>query len=147
MRISKDVKPLGRKLFVRLRSEKERGGLLIPQTGKEWKQPVIEAEVLSVGPEVREVEVGDVALIQGHAGKWMDGSMMTDDPDLTHRIIDEDDVHAIIGQFCIFCAKRSDVFEGNSTEDFNEFLRKVFCYDCRKYTVTIPEANAAVGVV
>lgn len=81
-------------IVVRLRESKALPmGLISVSIGKEWKQDQIECDVVGVGPWVDEVAVGDVVIIEGHAGKWLDaGTWDENDKGTTYRILKTDDI-------------------------------------------------------
>lgn len=92
------VKPLQDRILVKRRDaeEKTKGGIIIPETGKE--KP-LEAEVIAVGPGKRnddgkliepEVKKGDRILI----GKWAGNEINLDGEE--HLILKEDEILAVI---------------------------------------------------
>ncbi len=67
--------------------------LISVDVGKTWAKDQLEAEVVGVGPAVRDVQVGDVLLITGEAGRWMDaGTWDPADRDNTYRHMREDEL-------------------------------------------------------
>lgn len=91
-----NVKPVGSKLYVKLSIEKEsKSGLVLVKKKAEWQEETILAEVVAVGPDfsLQDVAPGKVVLIMGHAGRWLDPELTTD-PEVTHRIIEQDEVIA-----------------------------------------------------
>ena len=92
------VKPLQDRILVKRRDaeEKTKGGIIIPETGKE--KP-LEAEVIAVGPGKKnddgkliepEVKKGDRILI----GKWAGNEINLDGEE--HLILKEDEILAVI---------------------------------------------------
>lgn len=99
-----NYRPMGNRIVIKVltRSEVEVGGIKLAvargvnQFGKgpkEWESDVLRAEIVRVGPDVQSVEEGQVVIIPGASGRWMDFDIhgTTD----THRICDEDEVLAI----------------------------------------------------
>ncbi len=56
--------PIRNLLLVKLRPESETGTLIVVRS----ERPAKQAEVIAVGPEVRDVKVGDVAIVNSLTG-------------------------------------------------------------------------------
>lgn len=66
--------------------------LISVDVGKTWAKDQLEAEVMAVGPDVTEVQVGDILVVTGEAGHWMDrGTFDPEDKDSTYRHLRESD--------------------------------------------------------
>lgn len=89
------IRPIGQNILVKLKHRESSVGLTIPDKAKRWQEKTLECEVVSIGPYVRSIEVGEVVMIEGHSGKWIDQEL-TDDPTETYRMIDRSDVIAIL---------------------------------------------------
>lgn len=89
------IHPTNSNIFVKLLHRKpvESGGveLLIPDKNKRWQEDVLECEVVRCGPFAREVEPGDVVIIEGSSGKWIDNDL-TPDPTEKYRMIDQSEI-------------------------------------------------------
>lgn len=67
-------------------------GLISVDVGKTWAKDQMEAEVMGIGPDVTELQVGDVIVITGEAGRWMDaGTWDPEDRDGVYRHMRESD--------------------------------------------------------
>ena len=89
------IKPIGTNILVRLNHRKEVAGLLIPDKAKRWQESTLEAEVIAVGPHVASVEPGDIVIIEGHAGKWIDPGL-AGDPTEIFRMITKPDILLVV---------------------------------------------------
>jgi co-chaperonin GroES (HSP10) len=67
------LEPLGNRILVRLRALPEKTGLIIRVDRNESAR---EADVISVGPEVRDVEAGQVVLVSTLAGQAVGDSII-----------------------------------------------------------------------
>lgn len=67
----KTIEPLRGNVFVRLidKERQEVSGLVIVNQEYDDRKTFCQAEVITVGPEVREVMPGDVVVVNGYAGK------------------------------------------------------------------------------
>lgn len=85
-------------IIIKIREQKELPcGLIAVNTGKVWAKDQLEAEVTHVGPYVEEVKVGDIVLIEGDAGRWIDpGTVDPEDKTTTYRMITEDSILGVI---------------------------------------------------
>lgn len=99
-----DYKPLGSRVLVKVltRSEIEVGGITLAlargvnkygKAPKETDEQILRCEVLKKGDSALDVEIGDVVIIAGYAGRWLDADLV--DGPQTHRIVDEADILAI----------------------------------------------------
>lgn len=99
-----NYKPLGSRILVKVRttSEVTVGGITLAvakgvnKFGKakhEFDEQVLACEVLKTGDAVDDVAAGDIVIIPGYAGKWVDRDLVNA-PE-THRIVDIADVIAI----------------------------------------------------
>lgn len=94
-----NYRPLGDRLIVRLLGKPKVTvagmELTIARVGKkEWEDEVVWAEVVARGQDVKEVEIGEVVIMAGHAGKWVDYDIHAGD-ERTHRVIDFMDALAV----------------------------------------------------
>lgn len=85
------IQPTNSNILVKLNHRGEIAGLMIPDKAKRWQENTIACEVIATGPLVREVEVGETVIVEGHAGKWLEPRLMPE-PDETYRMIDQSDV-------------------------------------------------------
>lgn len=99
-----NYKPLGSRVIVRIISKTEvkiagqtltiaRGVNKYGSASKEWEDTVLSAEVIKVGPDSKDIAGGDVVILPGYAGKWIDSDIAGSAE--THRIVDEADILAI----------------------------------------------------
>lgn len=90
------IKPLGSKLLVKLLPLYSGHKLTLINNQKHYEQ-MRDAEVIAVGPKVREVKPGDKVMFRGHVGKWVDdpavGGLYTAEP--LYRSVEEEDVLAV----------------------------------------------------
>mgnify|MGYP000241769415 CR=1 FL=1 len=82
-------KPLKDRVFVSYTEEVEKtaGGLYVPETAREKPQ---QGKVEAVGPEVKEVKVGDTVLFDKYSGSKVKVN------DKEHLIIKEEDILGIV---------------------------------------------------
>jgi co-chaperonin GroES (HSP10) len=94
------IKLRNRNIIVKLREQKELScGLIKVNKSKHWQEEQYEAEVVNVGPNVDEVAVGDLVIISGEAGKWLDpGVVDPTDLETTYRLVTESDILCAITQ-------------------------------------------------
>lgn len=85
------INPTNSNVLVKLLHRGEVAGLMIPDKAKRWQESMIECEVVVAGPYAREVEPGDVIVIEGHAGKWIDKDLAPD-PTEIYRMIDQSEI-------------------------------------------------------
>ncbi len=85
------IYPTNSNIFVKLLHREEVAGLIIPDKAKRWQEKMIECEVEAIGPFVRDVAVGEIVVIEGSAGKWIDGDICPF-PTETYRMIDQSEV-------------------------------------------------------
>lgn len=94
------ITPTAGKVFVKLEHKKDTtaSGIKIVNTRKhEWEENTVLAEIVGKHPDDRDYEVGQVAVIRGEAGRWIDPSLVEDD-EFTYRIIDKEEIIAIVSQ-------------------------------------------------
>lgn len=89
------IKPTNINILIELLPRPEQAGLIIPEMQKRWQENRIEAKIIAKGPYVSSVEVGEVVLIEGSAGKWIDPGL-AGDPEKTFRFITKADIIAVI---------------------------------------------------
>lgn len=94
-----DYKPLGSRVIVRIitRGKVSVGGVDLQiarkVNHKEWSDECVWAEVIRAGASAVDVSVGDVIIMGGAAGKWLDKDLVkTED---TMRVIDESEALCI----------------------------------------------------
>jgi co-chaperonin GroES (HSP10) len=94
-----NITPVKGKLLIKLETLKgeTKSGIKLVNSKETWENETILAEIVSKHEDNRDVEVGDVIVICGHAGKWIDPELMQD-YDYTYRIIEESEVIAIANQ-------------------------------------------------
>lgn len=63
---------------------------------KEWDAQTLTGIAIEVGPDVRDVNVGDECVFRGDAGRWVDRDLVEESEGKTHRIMDESEVLAIV---------------------------------------------------
>ncbi len=75
--MAKRLEPYGARIVVKKLTEKERGGLIVPQLAQ--KRALI-GKVLHVGPEVDDIQAGDVILFAQYSGctPYMDAELMAE---------------------------------------------------------------------
>lgn len=89
------IKPLGRKVVVKLLPLYKGHQLVIASAARHYEQ-VRMAEVLGVGNRVQEVRVGDEVMFEGHVGKWIDDpAKIGYQTEPLYRAVDEDDILAV----------------------------------------------------
>lgn len=83
----------GNRIIVKiLPPEKLPLNLIAVDVGKTWAKDQLQAEVIVTGPDCTELQEGDVIVITGSAGSWIDrGVVNDDDRDSTYRHLTEDD--------------------------------------------------------
>ncbi len=94
-----NYKPLGSRVVVKiLHDDKVKvGGLMLtiasPGKKKEWDVETLRAQAIRCGPDVVHILEGDIIVMTGAAGRWLDFDLHgTSD---THRIVDEGEILAI----------------------------------------------------
>lgn len=99
-----NYKPLGSRVLIKVltRTEIEIAGITLAvsrgvnkygKAPKETDEQILHCEVLKKGDSALDVEIGDVVIIAGYAGRWIDADIA--DAPQTHRIVDESDILAI----------------------------------------------------
>jgi len=93
------IKPTANKLLVKLASQSDetKSGLKIVKKDEQWQEETVKAEILAKHDGVKDVEVGEVVLIAGHAGKWLDPGLIEEaDKGFIYRIIEADEIIAVL---------------------------------------------------
>lgn len=89
------IQPKRGHVLIRIKEfAKEQNGILVIHNKFKDEEPILFAEVVSVGPGVDQAETGDEVLIRGYAGKWVDKDIFGDE--FTYRIMEEDELLARI---------------------------------------------------
>lgn len=94
------ITPTAGKVFVKLEHKKDTtaSGIKIVNTRKhEWEENTVLAEIVGKHPDDQEIEVGQIAIIRGEAGRWIDPTLVEDD-EFTYRIIDKEEIIALVSQ-------------------------------------------------
>lgn len=100
-----NYRPLGNRVIVKILEKNQvsiagitlavaRGRDRAGNSTKEWADQCLWAEIMRTGPDVTAVEVGQVVVISGAAGKWLDKDLHTGS-DLTHRVVYDDEILCI----------------------------------------------------
>ena len=85
------IQPTTVNILVKILPRGESAGLLLPDGDKRWKEATLRAEIVAVGPFVNEVAPGEIIVMEGAAGKWIDKDL-TPDPAEIYRMITSNDI-------------------------------------------------------
>jgi co-chaperonin GroES (HSP10) len=94
-----NIMPVKGKLLVKVnkKSDETKSGLKLVRQGEVWQEETILAEVINKPVENKDVEIGDVVIIRGDAGRWID-PVLVEDNDYIYRIIDEEEIIAKVNK-------------------------------------------------
>lgn len=94
-----NIKPVSGKLLIKIEKlgEETKSGIKLVKQGPEWQNETLLAEVMAKPDDNKEVEAGQVILIRGDAGRWIDPELV-EDRDYTYRIIDKEEIIAVVEQ-------------------------------------------------
>jgi co-chaperonin GroES (HSP10) len=92
-----EFRPINDHLLIRLQKIKDetKSGLKLVQSKEDWQHETIIAEVMAITAEEKDVKVGDIVVIRGDAGRWIDPGLV-DDNEFTYRLIDKNEVLSIV---------------------------------------------------
>ena len=99
--ISTKVIPVANNMLVRCFKENKqetKSGLVVVKQDELWNRNFLECEILAVGKDVKDYRVGQIVLIKGHDGDWLNPDFFTDTNEYLYRMIEQDLVHAILEQ-------------------------------------------------
>lgn len=93
------ITPVQGRVFIKVEklAEQTKSGIKLVKQGAEWQNETLLAEIVNKHDKDADIEVGQVVLIRGDAGRWVDPELVGD-RDYTYRIIDKDEIIGIVKQ-------------------------------------------------
>lgn len=93
------ITPVGGKVLIKIekQADQTKSGIKLVKQGPEWNNETLLAEIVSKNEKDNEIEIGQIAVIRGDAGRWIDPELV-EDREFTYRIIDKEEIIAIVNQ-------------------------------------------------
>lgn len=91
------ITPVSGKLLIKIEklADQTKSGIKLVKTGAEWQNETLLAEIVAKPEDNHDVEVGQVVVVRGDAGRWIDPELV-EDREYTYRIIEKDEVIGIV---------------------------------------------------
>jgi len=93
------ITPVKGKVLIKLEGIKSetKSGIKLVNTKETWQNETLLAEIVGKHADNHDVEIGEVVVVRGDAGRWIDPELMQDD-DYIYRIIDEEEIIGVVNQ-------------------------------------------------
>lgn len=93
------ITPVANRVFIKLEKfgDTTKSGLKIVREGQQWQENTVLAEIMAKNEADKEIEVGQVVIIRGDAGRWIDPELVEDN-EFVYRIIDKEEIIAVVTQ-------------------------------------------------
>lgn len=116
-----EIKPLSGQLLIKVNNdnkEETKSGLVMVRQGEKWSRDNLLAEVVGIADDEKVFKIGDVGIIRGYEGKWLDKEYFNDSEDYLYRVVERDTVMALVKIF-------NDEPVPNHDDGLVEFMPKV----------------------
>ena len=87
------ITPVLGKVLVKIAKDagETKSGIKLVRQGEIWHNETALAEIVQIHPKEQEITVGQVVVIAGSAGRWIDPELVNDD-EFLYRMIDKDEI-------------------------------------------------------